>query len=244
MALLSDRLKAIADMITPGIPVADIGCDHAYLPIYLVRENISPYCLGCDVNAGPIIIARENVENAGFSEQIELRQGDGFKCVEPGEVKSAVLAGMGGRLMIRILMEGEEVLAKIDELVLEPQSDVSALRHYLEDNDFLVISENMVKEDGKFYPVIKVIHGKMNLKREVYFRYGKILLREENPVLHEFLIREKEYFRSLQEELCAGAPSEHVKRRLEELKKDIIINNEALDMLNKQGLFEDTRQLV
>lgn len=241
--ILSERLKAIAKMITPGIPVADIGCDHAYLPIYLIREDISPYVIACDVNAGPIIIAKENVENAELGERIELRQGDGLSCLEEGEVKSIVLAGMGGRLIIRILMEGEDVLEKVSELILEPQSDVAALRHFLEDNGFRIISENMISEEGKFYPIIKAVHGNMNLENEVFYRYGKVLLREENPVLHEFLIKEKNYCRNLLEELSENAVTQHSLKRIEELKRDISINEEALNMLNTPGLFEEERKL-
>lgn len=243
MGLLSERLMAIAKMITPGIPVADIGCDHAYLPIYLIREQITPYVIGCDVNAGPIIIAKENVSTAGLSEQIELRQGDGLTVIEKGEVKSVVMAGMGGRLMMRIMMEGEDVLSDVSEIILEPQSDVEALRHFLEDNGYLIISENMILEDDKFYPIIKAVSGTMDLSEEVYYRYGKILLREENPVLHEFLIKEKNYLKNLLEELHDNAQAPHVVKRIEEVKKDILINEEALNMLNKPGLFEEVRVL-
>ena len=193
MALLSDRLKAVAEMITPGIPVADIGCDHAYLPIYLVRENISPYVVACDVNAGPVIRAQENIEDVDLAENRDVRQGDGLSVLTPGEVKSVVLAGMGGKLMIRILSDGEDVLEKVSEVIMEPQSDVAALRHFLQDSGFRIISEDMISEEGKFYPIIKAVHGTMDWDREIYFRYGKILLREENPVLHEFLLIEKEY---------------------------------------------------
>lgn len=243
MALLSERLLAIAKMITPGIPVADIGCDHAYLPIYLIREAISPYVIGCDVNAGPILTAKENISDAGLSEQIELRQGDGLSVLEKGEVKSVCMAGMGGRLMMRIMMDGEDILSDVSEIILEPQSDVEALRHFLEDNGFIIISENMILEDDKFYPIIKAVHGSMNLGKEVYYRYGKILLREENPVLHEFLIKEKNYCKNLLEELKDNARAPHVLKRIEEVKKDILINEEALSMLNKPGLFEEIREL-
>lgn len=230
-------------MITPGIPVADIGCDHAYLPIYLVRENISPYVIGCDVNAGPIITAKENVNYAGLCDKIDLRQGDGLSVLEEGEAKSIVLAGMGGRLMIRILMEGEDILENVSEVILEPQSDVSALRHFLEESGFRIISENMVREDGKYYPIMKAIHGDMSLGEEVYYRYGKVLLREEHPILHEFLIREKEYLKNLLDELSQNSEAPNALKRAEEVKRDIIINGEALGLLNTPGLFEENREI-
>ena len=137
-------------MITPGLAVADIGCDHAYLPIYLAREGISPHVIACDINAGPVVRAKENVEDVELGDRIEIRHGDGLTVVSPGEVKSVVLAGMGGRLMIRILTDGADVLAKCEELIMQPQSEVDALRHFLQDNGWRIISEDMVAEEDKY----------------------------------------------------------------------------------------------
>ncbi len=230
-------------MVTPGIPVADIGCDHAYLPIYLVKERIAPYVIACDINAGPIIRARENIEDVDLGENIEVRQGDGLSVISPGEVRSVVLAGMGGKLMMRILSEGADVLADVSEIIMEPQSEVAPLRHFLQDAGYRIISENMVCEDGKFYPVIKAVHGTMDWDKEIYFRYGKILLREENPVLHEFLLVEKQYCSELIRELSENEDIPHVFVRMEEVKTDLALNTDALQLLSEPGLFEDDRKL-
>ena len=243
MVLLSDRLKAVADMITPGLPVADIGCDHAYLPIYLVRQDISPNVIACDINAGPIEKARENVEDVDLSDRIKIRQGDGLSVIMPGEVKSVVIAGMGGRLMMKILDEGKEVLSAVSEIIMEPQSEVAALRHFLQDSGYRIISENMVSEDGKFYPLIKAVPGQMDWDREIYFRYGKILLREENPVLHEFLLVEKEYCSQLLKELSENEDIPHVFVRMEEVKTDLALNADALQLVSEPGLFEKGLEL-
>ncbi len=243
MALLSDRLKAVADMITPGLPVADIGCDHAYLPIYLAKEDVSPYIIACDINAGPIIRAQENIEDVDLTERIDVRQGDGLSVIKPGEVKCVVLAGMGGKLMIRILSEGEEVLRGVSEIIMEPQSDVSLVRHFLQDNGWRIISESMVSEVDKFYPVIKAVPGEMNWDKEIYFRYGKILLREENPVLHEFLLLEKKYCSELLKELSENEDIPHVFVRMEEIKTDLALNGDALMLVSEPGLFENIREL-
>ena len=244
MAPMSDRLKAVAKMITPGIPVADIGCDHAYLPIWLARENVSPYIIASDINAGPIDRARENIEDAELLERIDIRQGDGLSAITPGEVKSVVMAGMGGKLMIRILSEGEDVLREVSEIIMEPQSEVALLRHFLQDNGYRIISENMVCEDDKFYPLIKAVPGQMNWDKEIYFRYGKILLREENPVLHEFLLLEREYCSNLLKELAENEDIPHVFVRMEEVKYDLALNADAIQLVSEPGLFEDTLTLV
>lgn len=230
-------------MVTPNLPVADIGCDHAYLPIYLTKENISPYVIACDINAGPVMRAKENIEEVDLSENIDVRQGDGLSVIEPGEVKSVVLAGMGGKLMIRILTEGADVLAHVSEIIMEPQSEVAMLRHFLQDNGYRIISENMVSEEDKFYPVIKAVPGSMDWDREIYFRYGKIILREENPVLHEFLVREKNYLLGLLKELSENEDVPHIFVRMEEIKTDLALNADALHLVSEPGLFEDIREL-
>jgi tRNA (adenine22-N1)-methyltransferase len=241
MAFLSDRLKAVAGMITPGLPVADIGCDHAYLPIYLVRENMVPYVVACDINTGPVERACENIEEVELSDRIDVRQGDGLSVIKPGEVKSVVLAGMGGKLMMRILSDGSDVLENVSEIIMEPQSEVSQLRHYLQDNGFRIISENMVNDETKFYPVIKAVPGEMNWDKEIYFRYGKILLREENPVLHEFLLLERQYCSQLLKELSVNEDIPHVFVRMEEIKTDLALNADAIRLVSETGLFEDIR---
>ena len=230
-------------MITPGLAVADIGCDHAYLPIYLAREEISPHVIACDINAGPVVRAKENVEDVELGDRIEIRHGDGLAVVSPGEVKSVVLAGMGGRLMIRILTDGADVLAKCEELIMQPQSEVDALRHFLQDNGWRIISEDMVSEEDKYYPMFKAVHGQMNWDKEVYFRYGKILLREENPVLHEFLLIEKQYCSKLLKDLTEYEESPNVLIRMEEIKTDLALNADALQLVSEPGLFENIREL-
>ncbi len=243
MAVLSDRLKAVAKMITPGIPVADIGCDHAYLPIRLIEEDISPRVIACDINSGPVRTAKENISDAELSSKIEVRQGDGLSVLSPGEVGCIVMAGMGGRLMIKILSEGTDVLESVSEIIMEPQSEVAELRHFLQDSGYRIISENMVCDNNKFYPLIKAVHGSMNWDKEVYFRYGKILLREENPVLHEFLLIEKEYCSDLLKELAQNEDVPHIFVRMEEVKTDLALNADALQLVSEPGLFEDTRIL-
>ncbi len=230
-------------MITPGLTVADIGCDHAYLPIYLAREGISPCVIACDINTGPVERAQENIEDVELTGRIEVRQGDGLSVIRPGEAGCVVLAGMGGNLMIRILTEGAAVLGHVSEIVLEPQSDVSRVRHFLQDEGWHIISENMISEEGKFYPIIKAIPGSMNWDKEVYFRYGKILLREENPVLHEFLLLEKKYCSDLLKELSVNEDIPHVFVRMEEIKTDLALNADALSLVSEPGLFEDIREL-
>ena len=105
---LSKRLQAVADLVTAGYKVADIGTDHAYIPIFLLETGKTDWAAAMDVNKGPIEKARENIRAYGLEAQIETRLSNGFLALGKGEVQSAVIAGMGGNLVIRILQEGSD----------------------------------------------------------------------------------------------------------------------------------------
>lgn len=244
MTHLSDRLSTVASMVTYMNSVADIGCDHAYLSIYLINEEIASKVIACDINKGPVEIAKANIMAAGLSEEIEVRLADGLTGVAPGEVQSVVIAGMGGKLMTKIIDEGKNVLDKCEELIIEPQSDVEYVRRFLENNGYHIVSEDMVCEDNKFYPIIKAIHGKMELEEQVYYRYGKILLREENPILHAFLIKEREYLSRLMRTIRENDDGDKAKNRIEELICDIKLNELALQIMNDADIYQQENKLL
>lgn len=200
---LSRRLQAVADLVTAGYKTADIGTDHAYIPIQLVREGRIPEAVAMDVNRGPLERARLNVRENGMEDRISLRLSDGFEALKPGEVQSAVAAGMGGSLVIRILREGAEVVRELKECILQPQSEIEKVRAFLLEEGFFFIAEDMVKDDGKYYPMMKVKpparkesgkedseERKKEIWSETELRYGKLLLEQKNPVLKEYLERE------------------------------------------------------
>lgn len=227
---LSERLTAVASMVTPGLKVADVGCDHGYLAIYLIKKGISPGVIAMDINQGPLQRAEENIREAGFASNIDTRLSDGLDKLECGEVQSIVMAGMGGPLMTDIIERGADVCDKARELILQPQSEQGGVRHYLEDHGYRIISEDIVLEDGKYYPMMKAVHGEMNLENEVYYRYGKILLKEEHPILRAYLRYEREMLRSIRDGLMDTEQTQRVSERLKELEHDIAIVNEAISM--------------
>ena len=114
---LSKRLQAVADLVTETECVADIGTDHAYIPIYLVEQKKVKKALAMDVNEGPLIRAKEHVEEAGLQEVIEMRQSDGLKQLHSGEAQAVIIAGMGGGLVMRILTEGQAVAETLQEWI-------------------------------------------------------------------------------------------------------------------------------
>jgi tRNA (adenine22-N1)-methyltransferase len=158
--VLSDRLQAVADMVTPGGCVADVGCDHGFLSLYLAENRIASHVIAMDVREGPLSHARAHIAESGFDGEIELRLADGLAGLSREDaVSTVVLAGMGGRLMQRILAEPFVKGLGIRELVLAPQSEWALLRQYLRKAEYVIVQENMICEDGKFYPVIKAVAG-------------------------------------------------------------------------------------
>jgi len=243
MVKLSERLNEVASLVTPGLRVSDVGCDHGYLSIYLMQNNIATSVIASDVRTGPLSKAAENINAYDMNDVIDLRLSDGLSMIDAGEVDSIVMSGMGGNLMMDILSRGVDVTDKARELILQPQSEIAGLRHYLKDNGFVIISESMVFEDYKYYPMMKAVHGEMNWDREVYFAYGKILLREENPVLHQFLLQERDYYVNLYNELCCQEPTERVVSRLRDVEISLALNNEALDIIDAPNAAEIEREL-
>ncbi len=243
MTILSKRLQNVAELVTPGLCVADIGCDHGYLPIYLMEKKLAAHAIATDINQGPLMRAKEHIRAAGLSTYIETRLSDGLAEIKPGEADCLIMAGMGGRLMIRIMTEGKAVCDHAREIILQPQSEVAGVRHFLEEAHFRIISESIVYEDGKYYPVMKAIHGEMYLKKEIYYRYGKILLHEENPILHQFLFQEKKYYTNLYRELACQDPTERVRERLAEVEEELGLVEEAMLMLDAQNSMEFVREL-
>ncbi len=159
-AKMSKRLITIAGMLgSNGFrpkTVADVGCDHGYISIYLVQNNIASSALAMDVRKGPLSGARANIHGYGLDDKITTRLSDGLKAIDKDEADGLVIAGMGGKLMIRLLEEGKPLELGIRQAVLQPQSELSEFRQYLRDKNYQILEERIIFEDGKYYFPMKV----------------------------------------------------------------------------------------
>ena len=229
---LSKRLQAVAALVTDGYRLADIGTDHAYIPISLTESGRIPGAVAMDVNKGPLLRAVENIREHGLEKKITTRISDGFAELKAGEADSAVIAGMGGPLMIRILKEGESVVRSLNECILQPQSEIEKVRAFLLREGFFFLSEDMVEEEGKYYPMMKVrppsdtdgTEKERNCFEEEWteteLRYGKLLLAKKHPVLREYLQREIQ----IRLKILAGlekTSTEQAERRRRELEREL-----------------------
>lgn len=217
---LSKRLYAVAGLVTEGASVADIGTDHGYVPIYLVERGIASKVIAMDVNQGPLNRARMHIVGHGLGDRIETRLSDGLARIRPGEVDTVIVSGMGGPLTIRILQEGKEVADQLNALILQPQSEICRVRRFLTENGYRIEQEDMVLEDGKYYPVMRVVHGTKEPYEEWEYLYGKRLLEARHPVLLEFLKRELHIKESILGQLAGRSGSESARERAEEICRE------------------------
>lgn len=225
---LSKRLQAVADLVTEGASVADIGTDHGYIPIYLVEQHIAKKVIALDINRGPLERARMHIVGHGLKGRIETRLSDGLKKVEPGEVDTMIAAGMGGGLVIKILIEGREVVKALDTMILQPQSEIGKVRKFLQGQHLKIIEEDMVEEEGKFYPMMKVVHAEPEEYSVCEYIYGKKLLEGRHPVLKKYLDREMAVKESVFHQLFRHQNSASAMERMEEVKKEIVLTQQAL----------------
>jgi len=232
---LSKRLQAVADFVSLGSRVADVGCDHAYTAIYLTKNKISPQVIAMDVNQGPIDRAKENIIKYGCEDCVEARKSDGLEKLECGEADTILIAGMGGALTVQILSEPRNLIKSIRELVLQPQSEVHKVRQFLQEQGFLIVDENMLKEDGKYYVMMKAVRRNlvedsqsvMLIKKE-HFHYGKLLLERENPILKEFLLWDLELCEAILKTL-SKVQTDNTQLRLGELEEKIELIHIGID---------------
>lgn len=249
---LSERLRTVACMVTAGNTVCDVGCDHGFVPVYLVQQGICPRVLAMDLREGPLRAAREHVAAYGLEDRIETRLSDGLHNYRSGEADTLVCAGMGGGLMIRILDEDREKTVSFRELVLQPQSEIERFRRYLRESGYLIQDEEILEEDGKFYQVIRAAdaynrecgkeartdgmlggtsgHGEEKNDKlcKLKDRYGPVLLQKKTTVFFDFLDREAAIYEEILIHLRGqGLSDEKRKARFAQVEALLADNRQA-----------------
>ena len=257
--VLSERLRAVAAMVTAGNRVCDVGCDHGFVSIFLAQQGISPGVLAMDIRSGPLGAAREHIAERGLEHIIETRLSDGLHNYNVGEADTLICAGMGGRLMMRILSDDRDKTDSFRELILQPQSEVEQFRAWLRGQGYRITDENMIEEDGKFYPMMRVATdtetGCVNLYEyaedlrkslnnsacydiddlklcKLTDRYGPLLLLRKNSTLLSYLKREERIFGEILDNLkVQGLSDEKRKNRYEEVHVLLEECRKALDIV-------------
>lgn len=229
--VLSKRMQAVAGMVTKGNRVCDVGCDHGFVSIYLVEQGISPQVLAMDVRRGPLGSAIEHIKERNLEDFISARLSDGLHNYNIGEADSLICAGMGGKLIMRILSEKKEKTESFHELILQPQSEIEQFRRFLRTQGYRIEAENMIEEDSKFYPVMRVVvrdtgdtafAGDENdeMLCKLKDRYGPLLLQQKSKVLSAYLEKEQRVYQEILERLKDMGLEDAVRlQRYQEIEK-------------------------
>ena len=231
---LSGRLKRICEMCGRGNVIADIGCDHGFTSITLVKSGAYKKALAMDVRTGPLERADANIRQAGLSEKIETRLSNGFEKLKSGEADAAVITGMGGELICHILEAYPDAVSSLSKMVLGPQSESYLVRRKLREIGFTIRDEQALYDDGKYYEIILCVKNTTGTnndfeENDVTDIYGPVLLNKKDESLKERLDKEKAIAESLLKNLDNAEASDSVISRMTELKHQLSVIDKALE---------------
>ena len=177
--MTDNRIKTIENFVQSGGVVADIGADHGYLAIELVKSGRAAKVIATEKNIGPFEALSKNI--SGFN-QIEARLGDGLQILSAGEVDTICIAGMGGALIQKILDESPEVVQGARQLILQPMNGVKKIRTWLAENNWAIADEDLAEAGGIIYEIICAEKNSVQ----------KAFKRESSPLLGKFLSQRAE----------------------------------------------------
>jgi tRNA (adenine22-N1)-methyltransferase len=193
--VLSPRLRALADRVLPGLPVADLCCDHGQLAAALILEARAPWVIAADINATPLRGAAALVDELGLGDRVTLRLGDGAAVLEAGEVATVVIAGIGAQLAERIIGEGQAKLARVRRLIVQVNHGfpkLGALRERLAELGWGIVDEAIALEQGRLYPIVVAEPGVAVVLDEADRELGPVLRRRSDPLVRAWFERERD----------------------------------------------------
>lgn len=190
---LTNRLFMNISIAKPCNVLADVGCDHAYISIFAIENEIAKNAIAMDLRKGPLSKAKANIEGHGLQSRIDTRLGNGLEALKPDEADTVLISGMGGITISQILDEGLNKLGSVKQLILQPQSDLDLVRRKIEELGMHIECEKMCIEDGKYYTCMKAVPGRVSsYNNEADYTFGRLLIEEKNEVLHQFLLKRNE----------------------------------------------------
>ncbi|SLL32639.1 tRNA (adenine(22)-N(1))-methyltransferase [Mycobacteroides abscessus subsp. abscessus] len=229
---LSKRLETVAKYIPKNARFADIGSDHAYLPCYMVKRNDVCFAIAGEVVEGPFQSAVKQVKSEGLTSKISVRKGNGLDVIEANEVDCITIAGMGGTLIATILESGKNKLESVQRLVLQPNVSASSIREWLLKNEWALVAEEILEEDGKIYEVLVAEKGDFHYLYETNktseLLFGPFLMKEKNEAFAKKWTMEKKNWQRILMQLEAAPNSEENSRKRKELHEKIKLVDEVM----------------
>ncbi|MGM7635591.1 tRNA (adenine(22)-N(1))-methyltransferase [Bacillus sp. Hm123] len=230
---LSKRLTAVVNQIPNEATLADIGSDHAYLPCYAVKTGIVTKAVAGEVVEGPFQAAKQQVQEAGLEQSIDVRKGNGLEVIAPGEVECITIAGMGGTLIASILEEGKEKLEGVKRLVLQPNISAINIRQWLLANEWELIAEMIMEEDGKIYEVLTAEKGEpfkpYEANQAQQLLLGPFLMKEQNESFLKKWQREASQLELVLENLKKAEDGEAVADKRQQVLHELNLIKEVLE---------------
>lgn len=185
---INDRLKTIGNLVDANSLCLDIGCDHALLDIYLVKEKKQSKAIASDIAEGPLEKAKENIKKYQVEDKVEIRLGDGLSTYTD-EVDTAIASGIGGRTIIGIFKNNLKITKKLKQIIISPNNYQMDVRKFFTSIGFYIEDEELVKDGKYIYQIIKFKKGKKHYsKKELFF--GPILLTKKNKLFKDYFNRE------------------------------------------------------
>lgn len=184
---LTPRLEVVKGMLPRCQTIADIGCDHGKLAVYLIQSDVCERVIATDVSPDSVRKTRKLVERAGVAQQVDIRLGNGLHVLSKGEAEAAVFAGMGGTLIAQLIHNSLDRAKEIGMLVLQPMQQAAILRRYLRENGFCITDEEMVREGRWIYEIISAKAGNQPhtaaLPDELLDEIGPVLWSKRDPLI-------------------------------------------------------------
>lgn len=218
---LSKRLNWIVGKLEKSNIIMDVGTDHGYIPIYLVKNNIASKVIASDINKDPLKKAEINALLDGVRDKIELRLGGGLQPLKNKEAEAVIIAGMGGNLIRDILEHDLNKVKNLDYLILQPAQNPEVLREYLYTNNYEILEEDLCLDEGKYYEIFKVRYKIGNALRldDIYYEVSPMLLKNKNLLLKDYIEYKIEKYKKVVE--CINDVTEHAISRKNELNNKI-----------------------
>jgi len=175
MVKLSPRLMAVSKLVRQGAVLADIGCDHGCLPVYLLQNNLIKGAVASDINEGPLASCKQLIAKEGMDSKVQLVLSDGLKNINENAYSDVCFCGMGGELISLILENSKKHFQPDKHYIFNPMTHPEILRKYLCENGFEINKDFIVKEQNHYYNVFDAYFtGKIKAYDEIYYFLGNI----------------------------------------------------------------------
>ena len=194
---IGDRLEAIGKLVPQGCVLADIGTDHAYLPVWLLEQGKIASAIAGDIAEGPCLAAKNTVSMHGMKSKVEVRLGSGLKVLQVGEADCIAIAGMGASTMIEILKADMPLAVEAKRLVLQPMAGAASLRKWLIQNGWCIVAEDLVADGRHLYEIMVAERGESEAFSDAVLEIGPSLIEAKHPLLAQQFARQINNYKKL-----------------------------------------------